>query len=370
MKLKTIALHLSLFIVTLATTTYVGATYQLGEATEEFTLAHFWAGLYYSVPFLAILTAHEFGHYFTAKYYKLKTTLPYYIPFPSLIGTMGAVINIKSPFKSRKQFFDVGIAGPLAGFVVAFFLLWYGFANLPEPEHIFSLHPSYEQYGLGYADVVYDSLAKANPEAEQIKMGTNLLFEFFKATVVDDVRKIPNPYEMMHYPFLLAGFFACFFTALNLIPIGQLDGGHILYGLIGSKNFNKVAPIFFIILVGVGGIGLFSLYDETEYLITRIPLYILFLYLIMERWLSENKITIALVAVSIFLFQFLLKSFVPEVQGFYGWLVYGALLGRVVGVKHPAAQSDEPLSLGRKVLGWIAFIVFIICFSLNPLEIA
>src|SRR6185436_15295388 len=120
------------------------------------------------------------------------------------------------------QIFDIGIAGPLAGFVVAFAILWYGFATLPPPEYIFQFHPSYEQYGLDYANFVYRP--EFMPEGTvDLVMGKNLLFMFFEKFVADPTR-VPNPHEIMHYPYLLAGFWALVFTGINLLPIGQLDG--------------------------------------------------------------------------------------------------------------------------------------------------
>jgi Zn-dependent protease len=99
---------------------------------------------------LSILTAHEFGHYFVALYYRVKVTLPYYIPLPPgfMFGTMGALIRMKSPVYSNKQNFDIGIAGPLAGFVVAIVFLGYGYSHLPPLEYVFQFHPEYQQYGL------------------------------------------------------------------------------------------------------------------------------------------------------------------------------------------------------------------------------
>jgi membrane-associated protease RseP (regulator of RpoE activity) len=102
----------------------------------------FYSGLPYAICFLTILTAHEFGHYFTAVYYKVRTTLPYFIPLPPIplmFGTLGALIRIKQPVKSTQQHFDIGIAGPLAGFVFAMGFLWYGFTHLPPPEYIFEV---------------------------------------------------------------------------------------------------------------------------------------------------------------------------------------------------------------------------------------
>lgn len=374
MKTKRIALHTGLFLATLLTTTLAGGEFQVGQGSffgwlfggiNQLGWPEFIAGLYYSVPFLGILTAHEFGHYFAAKYYKLKVTLPYYIPFyfPMMLqfGTFGAVISIKSAMRTRKEYFDVGIAGPLAGFVVALGVLFYGFTHLPDPEHIYTIHYDYKMYGLDYAQYVYEY-------NQGIALGSNLLFEFFKHFVAPDPSLVPNPYEIIHYPFLISGFLACFFTALNLFPIGQLDGGHILFGLIGPKLHNIISPILFGTLIGFGGLGLFSLYDDLDYLIQWGPLYIFYLYFVFEK-VHPDKVTVLIIALSIFLVQFLLASYV-DATGYPGWLFFGFLLGRFLGVYHPPVPIDQPLSLGRKILGWIALLVFILCFSPMPFELS
>ena len=121
-----------------------------------FTWEDFLNGTKFSIPFLLILTVHEFGHYFTAKYHNVKSSLPYYIPlpplpgFPSVIGTLGAVIRLRSKVISNVHHFDIGLAGPLAGFIVALVILFYGFTHLPEPEYVFQFHPEYQELGLDY----------------------------------------------------------------------------------------------------------------------------------------------------------------------------------------------------------------------------
>src|SRR5690554_7422950 len=119
---------------------------------------------------------------------------------------------MKGFINSRKKFFDIGVAGPLAGFVIAFMVLWYGFANLPEASYIYEIHPE-------YVDPDYES-----PEAN-IEWGYNLLFGAMEYFIADEA-KMPNMAEMYHYPFLFAGYLALFFTALNLLPIGQRSEEH------------------------------------------------------------------------------------------------------------------------------------------------
>src|SRR5688572_20019591 len=266
---KRVLLQLGLFIFTFITTTIAGAEWvyskSLLNADYEwiFTWSDFLKGMEYSVPFLLILTVHEFGHYFVAKYHKVKVSLPYYIPFPPLIlplsiGTFGAVIRIREKVYSKKQNFDIGIAGPLAGFVVALMVLFYGFATLPEPDYIFQFHPEYEQYGLDYADYVYEN---QEPKTVDIVFGKNLIFLFFEKFVADPGRA-PNPHELMHYPVLLAGFISLVFTFLNLFPVGQLDGGHVVYGLFGYRVHKTIASIAFIGLLLYSGLGVVTPNEE------------------------------------------------------------------------------------------------------------
>ncbi|MEP4874375.1 MAG: site-2 protease family protein, partial [Nonlabens ulvanivorans] len=155
---KTKVIQIGLFIVTLIVTTFAGAEWMTGKSLfygeVTITQTELFNGLKFSIPFLFILTVHEFGHYFMAQYHKVKVTLPFYIPlwlgflpgFPSL-GSMGAFIKIQDIIDSRKKYFDIGIAGPLAGFVVALLVLVYAFTNLPERESIYKIHPGYEAYG-------------------------------------------------------------------------------------------------------------------------------------------------------------------------------------------------------------------------------
>ena len=136
---KRVLLQLGLFILTFITTTLAGAEWAYGRSVfaKDYAWSDFVSGLEFSIPFLLILTVHEFGHYFVARYHKVKVTLPYYLPMPPLpfsIGTMGALIRIKEKIYSKKQNFDIGIAGPLAGFATALIILFYAFTHLPEPE--------------------------------------------------------------------------------------------------------------------------------------------------------------------------------------------------------------------------------------------
>jgi membrane-associated protease RseP (regulator of RpoE activity) len=388
MKYKTEVIQAILFVITLITTTLAGAEAINGKFflfLEEPNSLHFpndfWQGLYFSVPFLTILTCHEFGHYFTARYYKIKTSLPYFIPLwasalTSLsIGTMGAVIRMTGRTRSRKEFFDIGIAGPLAGFVVSLGVLFYGFTHLPPIDYIFKIHPEYQQYGANYATEVLRIPKFLNG---QIVLGDNLLFKFFK-TYIADPNLLPPNFELMHYPFLWAGYISLFFTALNLFPIGQLDGGHILYGLIGKKKFNIISPAIFIAFALFAGYGLFSIHEiqmigkggmfETDQdFFTYLLIYIFFLRICFSRISPENRTMAWIISLSVVVAQFLL-SYIPQIanlHGFSGFLPFLLLLGRFLGIYHPEVEIDEPLDFKRKILGWISLIIFIICFTPYP----
>ncbi|GAL85142.1 peptidase M50 [Sporocytophaga myxococcoides] len=372
-KIKTYLIQFFLFVATLTTTTLAGYTFTSSKSDSFEAILQ---GLYFSIPFLGILTIHEFGHYITARLYKVKVTLPYFIPFITFIGTLGAFIRIKSKLGSKKEIFDIGIAGPLAGFVAALILLFYGFTHLPSREHIFTIHPEYEQYGLEYEKFVYTQ-KNPDPNVVNYKLGDNLLFKFFKEYVAPDPLAVPNAYELIHYPFLFAGFWALFFTALNLLPIGQTDGGHILYGLVGAKRQRQITPVIFTLFVFIGGLGIFSNDNvfgsyvplgSFENFIGFAPFYLFILYVIFSK-VSESKVTNFLIATVIFTLQFFLSIMWPTIQGAIGYLVFALLFGRFLGIYHPPAEIEEPLSTSRKILGWVALIIFIICFSPQPLMI-
>lgn len=403
-------IHIALFLVTLCTTTIAGAEWMTGKSLFYGDIIISWDefinGLQFSIPFLLTLTCHEFGHYFMAKYHRVKVSLPFYIPvwlgfIPGVlsIGTIGAFISIKEQIKSRKKYFDIGISGPLAGFVIGFFVLGYGFIHLPEPEHIYTIHADYEQFGLDYADYVYtyEYQALRHEEAfmkyraedsvnyytdnnsiegwyypdfqpqesyETFILGNTLLFSFMETWFTDDLSRISNEHEFMHYPFLLAGFLVLFFTSLNLLPIGQLDGGHILYGLIGMKYHGIVSKILFIAFIFYAGLGLVNPYQLSEYMMWE-GVYLIFLYYILYKF-SPNAEQRMMYAVIIFTSQFITVYLFPNAEGYTGWLLFAFFLGRFVGVTHPSVFIDKPLDMKRKILGWISLAIFVISFSPQP----
>jgi len=366
---RRIILQIVLFIATFITTTIAGAEWAYGKSVYvEFTWNDFLSGMHFSVPFLLILTVHEFGHYFTAMHHKVKSSLPYYIPippFPLSIGTMGAVIRLRSRIYSKKQNFDIGIAGPLAGFVIALMVLVYGFTNLPPAEYIFQIHPEYEQYGLNYAEHVYTP----KEDLIDVTIGKNLLFLFFEKFVADPSR-MPNPHEIMHYPYLFAGFLALVFTSLNLLPIGQLDGGHVLYGLVGYKIHRIVASVFFVGFMFYAGLGSEYIHPDRPLaeLQWSIPLYVLFLYFCFTGLKLPVRDTI-MYTLLVFALQFSISVYDPTVKGYSGWLLFGFIVGRFLGIQHPPTEIEEPLDEKRRILGWIAILIFILSLTPNPIEL-
>ncbi|MBL7849119.1 MAG: site-2 protease family protein [Cyclobacteriaceae bacterium] len=368
---RKVALHLGLFLATFITTTLAGAEWIYGKSilVPGYTWADFLSGMPYSIPFLLILSVHEFGHYFTAVHYRIRTTLPYYIPLPPLpfmIGTLGALIRLKSRVESRKQTFDVGIAGPLAGFVATLAVLGYGFATLPPPEFIFQIHPNYQQYGLEYANYVYtDSFLGAG--GADIVIGKNLLYLGFEK-LVGDPSRVPNIHEIIHYPYLFAGFLALVFTSINLLPIGQLDGGHVLYGLLGYHGHRKVAAVVFMIFIFYAGLGSLTFFGPEADPIWYMPLYVAFLYLTLTGLRRSWQDTL-MYAMIIFVGQLLLAWVIPGIKGYPGWLPFAFIIGRFIGVEHPPCLVEEPLDTQRQWLGWFALLVFVLSFASAPIEV-
>lgn len=394
-ELKTYIIQSLLFIVTFLTTTLAGADWM---GTNDWTWEGISQGLYFSIPFLGILTVHEFGHYIASRIYKLAVTLPYYIPLyipiagAMTIGTLGAFIRIKSPLLSKKMVMDVGVAGPIAGFIMALGVLYYGFTHLPPKEHIYSIHKEYEQFGRDYEKHVYtyefsrkrDSLNilefnKLNPkyaikwepqkQYESMSMGSNLLLLFFEKYVASDPELIPNKYEIFHYPFIFAGFLALFFTALNLLPLGQLDGGHVTYGLFGSRIHKVVSITGLIVLIYLAGVDFYkghlmgNIFDNKGELVVDLALYVFFLYFIFSK-LTDDWKTNLMIAAIMFAAQFFTVTYIPEFKGISMiYLVFGTMVARFLGVGHPITPIEEDIGLKRKLIGWFALIIFILCFT-------
>jgi membrane-associated protease RseP (regulator of RpoE activity) len=292
--LSSLPFHLLLFSLTVVTTLVVGARMAVNYAHDlpsfdwDFSrvffadLLHNPSHLAWGIPFsftlLGILLAHELGHYLTCRYYGIRASYPYFVPAPTLIGTLGAFIRIRSPILNRRALFDVGISGPLAGFALAVPALW--LAVLRSHAVPVSDYPGTITFGSPPALV--------------------LLAHLLRPTV--------NPAVISLDPVGCAAWVGLFATALNLLPAGQLDGGHILYALLGEKH--KVV---------------------------------------------SRGLLLVLLSLGVFFWA--------------GWIVWGALL-LILGLRHPiVAVPSEPLGSGRKVLALIAALVLILCFVPTPLSI-
>lgn len=380
-------LHLLLFALTLASTIYAGGQWvnrvlhyeaQGGTVSLLFaTVPKGWLvdGVRYALPLLGFLTVHEFAHYFAAKYHRVRTSLPYYIPFPwNGIGNFGAVISIRQSIPSTRSLFDIGVAGPLAGFVVALGALLYGFSTLPPPEYLLdlsgheALKAHIQQYG---------TFPETPPEPAEgavvIVVGQTPLFwllsQFFA--------HVPPMYEVYHYPVLFAGWLGLFFTALNLLPVGQLDGGHVLYALLGPKWHRWLARGFVFLLLLSGGMGFVkefqpmladmgTLWGYASWFILAAIFYGYLSRIFRDAYRHRLAGLIGLLtatAGAAAIGESLLN------YGYTGWLVWTLLIVFLVRVEHPPVVQQNELSQTRRILGYLAIAIFILCFSIRPLTV-
>lgn len=303
-------IHLGLVILTFITTLFAGMEWVTGKP-GPYHWYDFSAAIPYSVSIIFILGVHEMGHYIASRIHKVEATLPYFIPVPPLtgflnFGTMGAVIKTKSVIPNRKALFDIGIAGPLAGFIACIIVLIIGFTTLPGPSYILKIHPDYFSPGYGLGEV-------------HLKLGDTLLFTLLQKTFTSPGQFVPPMIEMIHYPLLCVGWFGLFVTALNLMPVGQLDGGHILYSMFGEKKHFLFARFFWYLTMLLGLFGVLDLYLDLN------------------------------------------TGF-----GWAGWLFWGFILRFVIKLKHPEVSSGESIGLFRTILGYISFIILILSFTPSP----
>jgi membrane-associated protease RseP (regulator of RpoE activity) len=285
------ALHWALLALTLLTTSIVGVvlaqSFQTNQPLElEQYLSVFGTlqshpvllldGLAFSITLMTILLAHELGHYFACRYYGIDASLPYFLPFPSPIGTLGAFIRIRSPIYTRQALFDVGIAGPLAGFVVLVPALIIGIAS--------------------------SKVVPGISERGDLTFGVPAIQRLFEWVIFPHVRSG----DILLHPVARAAWVGILATALNLLPIGQLDGGHILYAFAGRRH-KLLSRIFVLALVPLG-----IFYSHS-------------------------------------------------------WLVWAALLF-FFGLRHPVIYDDTKLDKNRTALGLAALAIFLLTFTLAPLR--
>lgn len=269
-------INILLFGATLLTTLSAGAFQQgYNPITSPSELIQ---GVPFSFTLLAILLTHEMGHYLTARYHRVDATLPYFIPappFPFIIGTFGAFIRMRSPIMNKRALLDIGASGPIAGFILSLVGI---------------------VIGLHFSEIVVDQ------NLVGFRLGEPIIFQFLSNLVVGPVNE---GYDIVLHPIAFAGWIGLFLTAINLIPVGQLDGGHVVYAIFG-KHHQLISRVMIPVLLAM---GLF---------------------------------------------------------GWKGWIIWGILL-LILGIRHPpTVNPDEKLDSLRKVIGWASLLIFVLCFTPTP----
>jgi membrane-associated protease RseP (regulator of RpoE activity) len=284
--------YVVLFCLTLVTTTIVGMghyeSFYQGFRSVELPFSN-WElalrGLWYSASILSILGAHEFGHYYACRYYGVNASLPYFLPVPFVLtGTLGAFIRIRQPIPGKRELFDIGIAGPIAGFLVALPVLMVGMYL----SRVVQVPPDYE--GLVF------------------ELGEPLLF---KASAWLTFGAVDEGYTVYMHPMAFAAWFGLLATALNLFPMGQLDGGHIAYAVLGRRSTLVTAGTV-LSLVGLSFVS--------------------------SSWIVWTVLTISMLV--------------------------------VFGPRHPRTFDEHvPLDTPRMWLALFALVMFVLCFSPAPIEV-
>lgn len=395
--------HLALFLLTFASVSFTGILWVGKSAGDATLLTMLSDGVLFAVLLLAFLGVHEFGHYIAAVRHGLRTSLPWFIPVPFGIGTLGAIIRIRDRIRSTVVLFDVGISGPVAGFVVSITVLLVGFFTLPEPTFIanFAGHEPMVEYieehgrfpdepmmamptdtlsgartdGEGQGQPGPDgAAAEETPAFDVLVIGDTLLYSFIASFFAD----APPMFEMYHYPFLFAGWLGLFFTALNLMPVGQLDGGHILYALVGYEAHRTIARIVFAVLVTLGGIEAIPLLTVTlldiapSWYLSSFALWAVILLTLLRRAYNRDHrwvftVWVLSLSASIIYLLFIQRSILEN--GSLIWLVWSFFIVYFIRLEHPPTTVQEPLSPVRRVLGWSSMVIFVLCFSLQPITL-
>lgn len=329
-------LHFFLFALTFITTMIAGTQWLMKNYLD---VANWHYGLTYAILIMLFLTSHEMGHFIASKLHKVDASLPYFIPVPlpelNPFGTFGAVIATRSPIPDRKALFDIGISGPLAGFVVSLLILIYGYMNLPPKEYIYQIHPEY--------------LVNFNGEIPNtgLHFGDSILLSILAKLFANPNGWLPPMNEIYHYPFLCVGWFGIFVTLLNLLPFGQLDGGHILYAMFGKVQWKIARILWWIIFIfGFGSIlsSLLYLFEQVDY---PSSLYI---------WLQENLLPVL----------YLIKKAIPFwFDAWGGWLFWALFTRLFIKLPHPYIPKATPLNKTRLILGWVAIILLFLSFTPN-----
>lgn len=324
--------NILLFLLTFFTTTVSGVEW---VNRNPFELRNFSFGIEYALAILFILGCHEFGHYFAARYHSVETTLPFFIPWPPIpgflilnFGTLGAVIKTRTAVPSKKAMFDIGVAGPIAGFVACVIILVIGFLHLPSKEYLLAIHPDFD---FSINDV-------RSTGGLSLAFGDTLLFGFLRNVLTSASHEfVPPMTEIYHYPLLCVGWFGLFVTAMNLIPVGQTDGGHLIYSMFGNKHKFVARYAWIVLLV----LGLPSLLDA-------------FLRTLLEYVKKEP-----------------FDQIVPFAQySWSGWLLWAGILYYVIKLYHPPVADETPLGRGRTIVGWMTLGIFVVCFSFLPFSVS
>ena len=264
--------HILLFVLTVATTLTAGA-FQSGANPFE-DIRNLSKGIPFSFTLIIILLFHELSHYFTARAHRTNVTLPYFIPAPTFLGTFGAVIKIRSPLSNRNALFDLGVSGPTASFLLSTIAVIIGLS--------------------------FSTVTEAIP-GRGIYLGDSILFGFLTRVVKGN---IPGGHDVLLSPIAFAGWIGLLITAINLIPAGQLDGGHISYSVFGNRH------------------------------------------------VAIARFTVVLMIVAGFFW--------------FGWFIWAILIA-FLGVRHPPPLDEEtPLSKRRKIGAILAGLMLILTFVPVP----
>ena len=318
--------NILLFAVTIVTTMMAGA---LQKGVNPFASPRdLLAGLPFSVALLGILLFHELGHYFVSRYHGVPASLPYFIPVPTLIGTMGAVIRMRSPIRDRRILFDIGIAGPLAGLCLA----------IPAV-----------MLGLSWSELIQMDSGKGG-----LELGDSLLFMALTKSVFG---RIPEGYTVLLHPVAFAGWLGFFVTSLNLLPMGQLDGGHVVYGIFGPRHRIISRMVF----LGLVCWGLHPVFSRIDFFPTAWGLACLFLALRMAM-MSNSRPFLRYMFVFLVLIN-IWENLTPDTSI---WLVWAVLM-TFIRLDHPPTWDVRiPLDNKRTTLGWMALVIFVLTFIPIP----
>ncbi len=307
-------LHALLFALTVLTTLAVGAqlsynyahnrpAYDLESEANPFSgLAgdprRLLDGIPFSATLLAILLVHELGHYVTCRAYGIAASYPYFIPAPTIIGTMGAFIRIRSPIVSRRALFDVGVSGPVVGFVLAVPVLALGIA--------------------------FSKVSLPQQAAGTVTFGNPPLVVLLEALLHPGISRA----SLYLHPIARAAWVGLFATALNLLPAGQLDGGHILYAL--SRRWHRRISRLLVVVLAAPGLAAIALS-------------------LLGSWVPS----------------FDRAADIVDNHYWHGWLLWAALL-LLLGTRHPAVVDPLPLDRTRRLVAFSALVIFLLCFTPTP----